>query len=68
MGTSVALWARQVLGEFVSILLALSMATIALVSSYWIARKIGLAKNITPITVAQVVRAVQEGSWSQPAR
>lgn len=41
-------------------------AVASLVASIWALPKLGLAEAMTPITVAEVVSAVEAGSWPAP--
>jgi acyl carrier protein len=39
------------------------VATLSVIASFWIVPHLGLGKDMKPITVAQIVRAVESESW-----
>lgn len=57
---------EAVVGSVVAGVAGVVAAAAVVGASIWIARKAGLIGDITPITVGEVVRAVQAGAWPGP--
>ncbi|HWA00282.1 MAG TPA: hypothetical protein VG841_08200 [Caulobacterales bacterium] len=50
-------------GDVAGSIVGITAVSALIAVSIWIKRKLGLGKKITPITVAEVVRAVEAGAW-----
>jgi acyl carrier protein len=50
-------------GDVVAGVVGVVAAAAVVVASIWIGRKAGFIEDVTPITVGEVVRAVQAGAW-----
>jgi acyl carrier protein len=53
----------DVVGNVIAVAAAAMMAALFIVVSIWIGRKLGLIEDVTPITVREVVQAVEAGAW-----
>jgi hypothetical protein len=52
-----------VAGDIAATVAGVVAAVASIAALIWIARKMGLEKNVVPVTVVQIVRAVEAGSW-----
>jgi hypothetical protein len=66
-GASVAILVGNWAGDIAAAVAGAITAIAVMVSSNGIACKLGLVKALAPVTVADVVQAVEAGSWPRPA-